>query len=243
MKKLAIASAIIALSSSVFAAGAAENSFYIKAGGAGSWGAEIDSANKVDLGVTSTDMGAMNFSGGVGFGYYLMDNIRAEVALSYVNGPKYEDLKSVFSDTATFITKMGVYTPAATGKVTIQNSGFVGSVNGFVDVADMGAAKLYVGGGVGASYLESKITTSGFAEESENQTAEFKKEFALSYNLGAGLSFEASPGMLLDFGYSYMDLGKPGKVNTSVGTLTTSDNWPLGSLYSHNLNVGVRFSM
>lgn len=242
MKKLAIASAIIALSSSAFAAGAADNSFYIKAGGAGSWGSALDSTKKAVLGISSTDMGAMTFTGGAGFGYHLMDNVRAEVALSYVNGPKYEALPSTVSAPATFLTKAGLATAAA-GKVTLENSGFVGSVNGFVDVADMGSVKLYVGGGLGASYLDSKMTASFDTATPPVTVLEFKKEFAFSWNVAGGLSFEASPGMLLDVGYSYMDLGQPGNVKSVVGNLTTTDAWPLGSLYSHNLNVGVRFSM
>jgi opacity protein-like surface antigen len=230
MKKLAIASAIIALSSSAFAAGTADNAFYIKAGGSGSWSTPLDSTKQATLGISNDEWGNMTFGGTVGVGYHVMDNVRAEIALSYVNGPRFDDLTSKGG------TKNKLSTADSNGKVKLENSGFVGSVNGFVDVADMGAAKLYVGGGIGGSYLDSKITASSFPV---NGAVEFKKEFAFSFNVGGGMSFEASPGMLLDVGYSYMDLGKPGNVKTAALEYTTKDAWPLESHASHNLNVGL----
>jgi opacity protein-like surface antigen len=211
MKKLAIASAIIALSSSALAAspGYVDNSFYIKAGGGSSWGKELDSTKKTTLGIASKEYGSMEMNGVVGFGYNVMDNVRAEVTFSYINGPKYEALPCTYDSVQQYLeVSMGLGS-FDTGKITIESSGFVGFVNGYVDVADLGVVKVYVSGGLGGSYIESTIATDSFTTVLNNRTAEFKKELAFAYNLGAGLSFEASPGMLVDVGYSYTDLGKP----------------------------------
>jgi opacity protein-like surface antigen len=235
MKKLAIASAIIALSSSALAA---DNSFYVKAGGTSSWGTKINSTDKTKLGVTSTDYGTMSIGGYAGVGYNLMDNIRGELSASYVSGPTYKDLGAKTAD-ATLFNAVSDQT-ISDGKVSLENSGFVGFVSGFVDVADMGLAKVYVGIGGGASYMETKITT---VVSSDTKTATYSKELAFAYHLGGGLAFEASPGMLFDVGYSYTNLGKPGKLEKAVGNLSAESTWDLKALDSHNLNVGVRFSM
>lgn len=245
MKKLAIASAIIALSSSALAAssGYVDNSFYIKAGGSAAWGKELDSTKKTNLGIASKEYGSMEMNGVVGFGYNVMDNVRAEVAFSYINGPKYEALPCTV--TSGYLGELGL--AAGVGKITIENSGFVGFVNGAVDVADLGVVKVYVSAGLGSSYIESIVTTDSFSLAVDNKKVEFQKEVAFAYNIGAGLSYEASPGMLVDVGYSYTDLGKPGNLDTIDGKLPaatiTSLTWPLASLASHNLNIGVRFSM
>jgi opacity protein-like surface antigen len=234
MKKLAIASAIIALSSSALAA---DNSFYVKAGVSPSWGQKLDSKDKKKLGLTSDDYGTMAIGGGAGVGYYLMDNIRGELSVSYLSGPTYKDLDAKSSNDSTVFND--VTGSANNGKLSLENSGFIGFVSGFVDVAEMGFAKAYVGFGGGSSYMETKITT----VVDGTKTATYSKELGLAYHLSGGLAFEAAPGMLFDVGYSYTNLGKPGNVQTAVGNLTTSSNWNLEALASHNLNIGVRFSM
>ena len=242
MKKLAIASAIIALSSSALAA---DNSFYVKAGGTTSWGTQIDSDDKTKLGVTSTDYGTISLGGVFGAGYHLMDNIRGELSVSYVSGPTYKDLVAKTTTDAAKVFNAVSGQTSVGGSVSLENSGFVGFLSGFVDVADMGFAKVYVGAGGGGSYLETKITTVfiNSGEKSETQTATYSQELALAWHAGGGIAFEVSPGVLFDVGYSYTYLGTPGKVKEATGTLTTSSTWDLKPLASHNLNLGVRFSI
>ena len=249
MKKLAIASAIIALSSSAIAA---DNSLYLQGGGAASWGSVLDSSKKAELGISSTDMGSLSLNPRGSFGYQFMDNVRTEIALSYFNACKYEDLKSTSSSGGTpILNRLGtkdtdpkagpnVALDPTTGKVSIENSAWVSHANIFVDVVDMGAAKVYFGGGIGASYIESNLPVKFEGGSNGADTKlKFEKKVSFSWNAGAGISVEAATGMLFDFGYRYMDLGKPGK--TTVAGVEIE--WPLSSVALHNLTVGLRFHM
>jgi opacity protein-like surface antigen len=224
MKKLTLAGAILALSGSALASSPQieDNNFYVKlfaAGGMGHTVAKDDDLlikNQDNTKVTKENnkFGSYNLSFGGAAGYSILENVRAEAQFSYVMGPKWE-----FAETT---------------KVTLTAEAFTGFLNGSVDVIDMNPIKLYVNAGAGISYLSAEI-------ELENQTdkIEFEKKINFAYNVGAGISYEASPGMTVELGYSFVNYGTLDK-----STEKTNPAEYLGeSLKSHNINLGLRINI
>ena len=181
MKKLIIVTAISALLSSTAVYASLDNidQAYVKINGMIGMGAKDDN----HPGALSDEYGETTFNGGVAFGYNAMDTVRAEVSLLYVTGPEYKK-----------------------GTEYLKNDGFVGLVNGFVDLAEMGAAKIYVGAGIGVASIESEWQDGVTAGTPEVITPAVKydtTEWGMAYTVGAGVSFEAGPGAMVDVGYSY----------------------------------------
>jgi len=127
----------------------------------------------------------------------------------------------------------------------IKASGPAVFLNAYVDVVDMGPAKLYVGGGLGMSYIklegEAKKDNSNSKKEKDTTTMyEAKAKFA--WNVGAGLAFEVSEGIAIDVGYSFVDLGKPGD-KKSDDKKDTAAEWKGNRITCHNITVGARFAL
>lgn len=173
MKKLISA----ALLSSVIASGAyaaSENAFYIKAEG----GASILSNYSVDqskaplagsLGLTATDTmkGKTIGAFGIGVGYYIMDNLRIELDFNYHLSPEYKYTSPAGKTLA--VTDLGyvaeVPVPATT--VIAYPASFArklapemmsGFAKAYVDVVDLEYCKIFVGAGIGASFVKSVET-------------------------------------------------------------------------------------
>jgi opacity protein-like surface antigen len=255
MKKLAIASAILALSSSALAMN--EEAFYFKANVFGNIPHKLSlqsSATSVDGIATGTTIAASgtqeNGDWGAGFGagvgYHFMDNIRTEFNIAYFNEPK-----SHFKYNETPTTPGTAGATGVAGTSTLTATGWTGLLNAYMDLVDMGPAKLYVGGGLGFSYLEPKITVDkaavaangGTSILTAGTTATYKQEMSFAWSLGAGFSFEAAQNVSLDIGYQYVDLGGSKDTLSESSNSAMAASFPFENLTAHNIVASVRFCM
>lgn len=181
MKKILLTAAAVAVLSapSVYAM---EDTFYIKANAGWSKldkndGAKSNNAAFVALGV----------------GYYIMDNVRADLTLDHFINSEFKN-----SDLAGSKAKVNVNTLMA---------------NGYVDLFDVSVAKVFVGAGVGVARVGGKITGLPVA-------VKFKTANNFTYAAHLGASAEFAPGVNGELVYSYRNFGK---TKTKVVELKTKD--------------------
>ena len=170
MKKILLAAATVATLASSCAY-AAEDTFYVK--GQVGW----DKLNKVK-GLKSKN----NVFLGLGVGYYVMDNVRADLTWDHYFDPKHK---------ATIDGE----------KVKLKSKADTLMVNGFVDLFDVSVAKVFAGAGVGMSMISGKIS-----DEDDSYKIKRKNNFAYAVHLGAATEF--APGVNGELTYSFRDMGK-----------------------------------
>ena len=212
MKKILLAAATVATLASSCAY-AAEDTFYVK--GQVGW----DKLNKVK-GLKSKN----NVFLGLGVGYYVMDNVRADLTWDHYFDPKHK------------------------GTVSIQNVNFSGAklkskadtlmINGFVDLFDVSVAKVFAGAGIGMSMIKTKLsvpaqTVKGVAVPALSGSSKKKNNFAYAVHLGAATEF--APGVNGELTYSYRDMGKFKK--------NKDNNLSFSALKGHHVAAGVRFDL
>jgi opacity protein-like surface antigen len=253
MKKIAILGAVLALSTSAIAD---DSAFYAKVGGFGSIGHKLCDDDKTIGGIKIdkdlNKFGKFTFGGSIGAGYKLMDNVRLELTASYFAGPewKYEvpEVKAVAAVAAVTDASGKITTPAvdkvdAQPKSTLEvkASGPVGLANVYVDLFNFGPGSVYVNGGAGVSYVKVKVEN----KDDKTKDVEYDAKARFAWNVGAGVSFSVSEGVSIDAGYSFSDLGKPAKedVKGAKDDKTKGEEFSGNNIRSHNINVGVRFSL
>ena len=101
-------------------------------------------------------------------------------------------------------------------------------LNGYVDLFDVDAFKVFVGAGVGAAQVKAK--KSGEVLALNNGTAKQKTGLAFAGHLGG--AYEFTPGVTGELAYSYRDMGK-----------TKTLNGTSFSYKGHHVGVGVRFDI
>ena len=171
MKKILLAAATVATLASSCAY-AAEDTFYVK--GQVGW----DKLNKVK-GLKSKN----NVFLGLGVGYYVMDNVRADLTWDHYFDPKHKG------------------TTAGIPNVKLKSKADTLMVNGFVDLFDVSVAKVFAGAGVGMSMISGKIS-----DEDDSYKIKKKNNFAYAVHLGAATEF--APGVNGELTYSFRDMGK-----------------------------------
>lgn len=178
MKKILLAAATVATLASSCAY-AAEDTFYVK--GQVGW----DKLNKVK-GLKSKN----NVFLGLGVGYYVMDNVRADLTWDHYFDPKHKG------------TIDGE-------KVKLKSKADTLMVNGFVDLFDVSVAKVFAGAGVGMSMISGKIS-----DEDDSYKIKKKNNFAYAVHLGAATEF--APGVNGELTYSFRDMGKFKKNKSTI---------------------------
>jgi opacity protein-like surface antigen len=116
------------------------------------------------------------------------------------------------------------------GIVTVENRAEVATLfaNAFFDIPLGWVITPYVGGGVGAAWVDYKTSLEGVGSASDDRT-----NFA--WNLGAGLAFEFLENIALDFNYRYVDAGE-GRVDTDLGRSQAD-------IVLHEFLLALRFTM
>lgn len=152
---------------------------------------------------------------GAGVGYYVMDNVRADLTFDHYVNPHHKG-------TAT-------YNSAKVPNAKLKSQADTLMINGFVDMFDVSVAKIFAGAGVGMSMISAKATDAG-----SNDTTKYKKKNNFAYALHLGASTEFAPGISGELTYSYRDMGK----------FKTPKNKPsLSALKGHHVAAGVRFDI
>ena len=209
MKKILLAAATVATLASSCAY-AAEDTFYVK--GQVGW----DKLNKVK-GLKSKN----NVFLGLGVGYYVMDNVRADLTWDHYFDPKHKG------------------TTAGIPNVKLKSKADTLMVNGFVDLFDVSVAKVFAGAGVGMSMIKGTfswpngVASDGTPIAADSLKLKKKNNFAYAVHLGAATEF--APGVNGELTYSFRDMGKFKKNKDS--TITSP------SLKGHHVAAGVRFDL
>lgn len=173
MKKIALFAAAAVLSSSAMASGfGQEDTFYVKAEGGMNFFQQTKDAEGAKW------KGKKSGFAGVGAGYYLMENVRAELGLTYHFNPKFE-LKSDKK------TKAKVKAMALMPKVYVD----------LFEISDFGAA--FVGGGVGLSQISIK-----------SGAVKVKKATKAAFSASVGAGFVVADGVKMEVRYDWNHLGK-----------------------------------
>ena len=207
MKKILLTTAAV-LTLATSSAYAAEDMFYVK--GQVGW----DKLDKIK-GMKSNNDAFF----GLGVGYYVMDNFRADLTFDHYVNPNHK----------------GKYDGVAGTKLKSQADTLM--VNGFVDLFDVSVAKVFAGAGVGMSMVSGKLSWPEYTDSTGKQPAgswKYKKKNNFAYALHLGASTEFAPGVNGELTYSYRDMGK---------FKTPKDATSLGSLKGHHVAAGVRFDI
>jgi len=202
MKKILLTTAAV-LTLATSSAYAAEDMFYVK--GQVGW----DKLDKIK-GMKSNNDAFF----GLGVGYYVMDNVRADLTFDHYLNPNHKGTS----------TEQGV---KHTG-VKLKSQADTLMVNGFVDLFDVSVAKVFAGAGVGMSMISTKASATNV------DSVKYKKKNNFAYALHLGASTEFAPGVNGELTYSYRNLGKMKgpKNEKSVGTVK-----------GHHIAAGVRFDI
>ncbi len=165
------------------------------------------------------------FTGEIGAGYYIMDNIRTDFTVGLVTSNHLK--KSV--------------TNVVGNNTSVKHKPNIVSflLNGYVDVVDLNMFKVFAGAGIGAAMVKEKIsyrlTPAGGTADIGKVNIQSKTNFA--YQLSLGASFEVAPGVKSELVYSWRDYGK-------TSTKTVDRERKGGTHYrGSNLMVGLRFDM
>ena len=208
MKKILLAAATVATLASSCAY-AAEDTFYVK--GQVGW----DKLNKVK-GLKSKN----NVFLGLGVGYYVMDNVRADLTWDHYFDPKHKGTASV----------NGVNV----SNTKLKSKADTLMINGFVDLFDVSVAKVFAGAGIGMSMIKGKVTAPAQGTvPAISESTKKKNNFAYAVHLGAATEF--APGVNGELTYSYRDMGKFKKKKDS--------NLSFSALKGHHVAAGVRFDL
>ena len=157
------------------------------------------------------------FGGAVGVG--ITDAMRAEIELSHA---QWKSADSFYSS-----GEGGHHLPAD-GSV---NATYV-MANGWFDLKNDSAFTPYIGGGVGAAWLNGDV---GFFGQDNGFGP--SNRAALAYQLGAGVKFDVNEKVALDVAYRYKSIvgGKNDNLNATYSGFENAD------LNTHNIQVGLTY--
>jgi opacity protein-like surface antigen len=222
MKKILLTATATAVLTTSFAQ-AAEGDFYGKA----NFGFSKFSNQTIGTGEDKEKFKAQN-SGffGIAGGYYLMNNVRAELALDYFFNPmqKYSDTDKEDSD-----------------KFQIKSKGQVNTllVNGYVDLFDVSVVKIFAGAGVGIARIKTKFEFNFDDKDISMPITKSKISNTFSYALHLGASTEFATGIHGELVYSYRDMGKTKNVKQEGEIIPNTSV----AFKAHNVAVGIRFDI
>lgn len=192
----------------------------------------------------------MAWWGQIGVGSYLMDSVRVEVNGFYLMDTDFDKLVSLKEeDLAANLKDLNNGTESDL-KVDIESAITVGSkgalAKAYFDVADLGGAKLFVGGAVGYSWTTVSQKLSGNktvavnnspAEAGTPITVKSENYGDFAYGFNAGVSYEISESAEVQVEYSFLHLADV-KDNGATSPVTYGEPYHINA---HNVGVGVRF--
>ncbi|ABV75507.1 hypothetical protein A1C_06420 [Rickettsia akari str. Hartford] len=203
------------------------------------------------------------FTGNIGAGYYIMDNLRTDFTIGMVTNnhmKKSATAASVVSAGGQLIVN-GVVIPGCvltSGRpggtttattVSVKHKPTIVSVllNGYADFIDVSMFKVFAGAGVGAALVKEKVNIStkvvanNNVISSTNFSGTTKNKTNFAYQLSLGASFEVAQGVKAELVYSWTDYGKS---KANVKSIAGNNVKFTGTRYKgNNLMAGLRFDM
>lgn len=165
------------------------------------------------------------FTGEIGAGYYIMDNLRTDFTVGLVTS---NHLKKTGND-------------LDGDRVSVKHRPNIVSflLNGYVDVVDLNMFKVFAGAGIGAAMVKEKIS---YAYADHNKKINIKNKTNFAYQLSLGTSFEVAQGVKAELVYSWRDYGKTKTKAIKFNDGTSGREG--GTRYrGSNLMAGLRFDM
>lgn len=127
---------------------------------------------------------------------------------------------------------------------TADIESWLGLVNAYVDLGQWCGITPYVGGGVGMA----SVSVLGLRDTNPAQDTTYygadHTEYNFAWALYAGMSYDVTDRVTLDFGYRYLDLGdaKTGTATDYVGT-SSYGGVEIRDITSHDLMLSARFAL
>jgi opacity protein-like surface antigen len=175
---------------------------------------------------------------GAGIGYEFNDNLRGDLTVEWRGKSEFHALDWLVAEDGD---------PITTNDYTANKSELVFMANGYYDFNQFYGITPYVGAGIGTSYNTISHFRDVNAQTGGTSYADDNSEWNFAWALHAGLGYQVTDRMTIDFGYSFISLG-----DASSGTLHNVDpafDLPIdgsiefNDIYSNDFKLGVRYSL
>ncbi len=172
---------------------------------------------------------------GAGAGYKFNDYLRGDLTVEYRGKSDFEALDYVVDGAG-----------LETNDYRAKKSEWLFLANAYADVGTFYGITPYVGAGIGAS----RNTISNFRDinviRNAGGYADDESQWNFAWALHTGVGIQATERMTIDLGYSFVSLGdaKTGSLQNDDPDFTLpNDGFKFNDLYSHDLKLGVRYSL
>jgi len=184
------------------------------------------------------DRGSFTSSGlvGGGVGYRLNEWLRGDITVEYRMNSKFSALDR-FTNPDTLAPNNNDYTG--------RKSELLFLANAYADLGKFHGITPYIGAGIGTS----RNTIAGFVDRNPQTdvvlNAATHSQWQLAWALHAGVGVELNDRATLDIGYSFTHLGhaRTGQVLNNGVPEANIDPFVFRNLHSHDLKVGLRYSL
>jgi opacity protein-like surface antigen len=181
--------------------------------------------------VTGVSMGnSWLIEGGFGCGSGTR-GLRGEVMLGYHWNRRIDGTPGPWNPATVPPTADPLHTSVRTTTLMFNGYYDLGSYRGFVP---------YVGAGVGLAYNQTG-GTSFTANPALTNVIEGADRWSLAWSLMAGMGYQVSDRMTLDFGYRYLDMGKA-ESGTIDNLGITNPRVRIDDLAAHEFKIGLRYA-
>jgi opacity protein-like surface antigen len=175
--------------------------------------------------------------GGGGVGYTVNNWLRLDATAEYRGEAGFHGLD-------TFTDEFG---NARFNNYTAKKSEWLFLANLYADLGNFNGIVPYVGAGIGASrnsihsFRDAGISPAGTPTLAY---ADADSKWDLAWALHAGVGYEVTDQLTVDFGYSYVHLGdgQSGDITTFDGTNNIVNPMEFRDISSHDFKVGVRYA-
>jgi opacity protein-like surface antigen len=161
-----------------------------------------------------------------GFGYYVLDNFRADLTYEHYINPTFKYSLQDHDGSVKFNQKVDLSTLM---------------LGGNVDIVELGVSKIFLGAGVGVAKHKTKYDVKGIDTDGDNFDMELSTKVSnnFAYTLGAGVAFPIFDSVNAELAYSWRDFGSTKPRKNSDGEEMTSKT----KYRSHNVSLGLRIDM
>lgn len=204
----------------------------------------LDIANYLDPGITIPSQRTGFDTGGiyqVGIGYQFNNWFRGDVTGQYRGSASFHGLDLVSFNGA----------PLGADTYSGRKTEWVVMANIYADLGTWWSVTPYIGAGVGGSrntisnFVDQGVSFSNaFGTSPTTAYAATASKWNFAWALHAGLAYKVNPGLTVELGYSYMNLGDgiTGGLTDFLGN-TRNNAFTFNNITSHDVKLGVRWSL
>lgn len=172
----------------------------------------------------------------VGVGYRLNEWLRGDLTAEYRGKTSFDALDRVVETATGNIT---------TNDYEAKKSEWLFLANAYADLGNYRGIVPYIGAGIGASRNRISHFTDTNVQSGGGGFAGSASEWNFAWALHAGLGYEVTDQLTLDFGYSYLDLGDGTTAtaeNFDPALSRPNDGFKFKDITSHDFKVGLRYA-